>query len=265
MSVCPPEVRVEPEFPPESLRVLFLAISPDQVARELDTLRAAGLTIEPQVVSSREELETRAAAGESWDVVLADSDLPRRTGLRGFEILARAGSSVPVLLVSGDSDDGGTSRLAQLPSAVRQAVEGQRRKAAQASEQRSEASERKFFATAALGIGRVNLATDAFVEANLALAQTLGYERESDLRSLTVAASLSAEGRSLEAWLDSLGRGPRCRFCWLAAIRRSAGPAGWRSFRARCGRLWKGNGGQPRRRRSSGRKPANASSSPPPP
>lgn len=71
---------------------------------------------------------------------------------------------------------------------------------------RSEARKRAFIATASLGIGRVNLDTDRFLETNQALAHILGYAQETDLDRLRIASDLSADGVSFGDWLGRIAR-----------------------------------------------------------
>lgn len=190
------------------LQVLLIENDPGDAALMLRELRAAGLAIESQVVGQAEELAACVRA-RPWDIVLADR-------LDAFEALAAAGSTAPVILVSGALGDEAAvdclhrgvadfvlkTRLVKLPEAVRRAVNNA---AAQNALRRSEASKRAFIGMASLGIGRVDLNADRFLESNLALAQMLGYDEEAEVGRLLIAGDLSPDGLPFAGWLGGIG------------------------------------------------------------
>ena len=83
------------------LRVLHLEDSvPDHELALLHLLRA-GLRVDTLRVDTEAGLR-EALAGQDWDVVLSDFNLPGFNGLRAQQILAESGKDLPFILVSGE-------------------------------------------------------------------------------------------------------------------------------------------------------------------
>ncbi|MFO1217082.1 MAG: response regulator [Burkholderiaceae bacterium] len=99
-------------------------------------LRRAGYTVHARRVETEPEL-LHALAHAKWDVVLCDHNLPEFSGPRALELLKRSGSTLPVILVSGQIGeemavaamrDGASDyvlkdNMARLVPAVRKAIE----------------------------------------------------------------------------------------------------------------------------------------------
>lgn len=83
------------------LRVLHLEDSPLDHDLAMVHLLRAGLV--PDVLRVDSEAAYRAAlAGQDWDVVLSDFNLPGFNGLRAQQILRETGKEIPFILVSGE-------------------------------------------------------------------------------------------------------------------------------------------------------------------
>lgn len=99
-------------------------------------LRRAGYTLHARRVETEAELR-HALQHAEWDVVLCDYNLPAFSGLQALELLRKSGSTLPVILLSGEIGedtavtamrDGASdyllkNNLARLAPAVRNAIE----------------------------------------------------------------------------------------------------------------------------------------------
>jgi two-component system cell cycle sensor histidine kinase/response regulator CckA len=123
----------------QSLSVLLL--EHDMADAELNTaeLTRAGMDVRVDIVTTKEEFLARLREG-SHDIVLADYRLPTWTGMDAFRALREAGSTIPLILVTGTLGDeravecvrAGVAdyiikdNLSRLPMAVRRAIDDQR-------------------------------------------------------------------------------------------------------------------------------------------
>src|SRR5208283_784110 len=83
-----------------SVRVLLLEESLADSQDILEELRATGMTIEPTVVSTRQEF-LEAIGSQDFSIVLSAYRLPDWSGLEAFEELQKAGKAIPFILVTG--------------------------------------------------------------------------------------------------------------------------------------------------------------------
>jgi len=86
--------------PRESMRVLLVEDSEDDAALVLRALRRGGYSVHSERVQERAELRG-ALAHAAWDVVLADYDMPRFTGLEALKVVQESGFDLPFIVVSG--------------------------------------------------------------------------------------------------------------------------------------------------------------------
>ncbi len=118
------------------LRVLLVEDNPSDVELELLTLRKDGYEVSSDVVQTAEEFTARVRA-TTYDLILADYNLPQWKGTEALDILSREKLDVPLIVVTGYLGEekavdyikqGATDcvlkdRLARLPPAVRRARE----------------------------------------------------------------------------------------------------------------------------------------------
>ena len=118
------------------LRVLFVEDNPSDVELELLTLRKDGFEVSSDVVQTAEEFTARVRT-TSYDLILADYNLPQWKGTEAIDILSRERLDIPLIVVTGYLGEekavdyikqGATDcvlkdRLARLPPAVRRARE----------------------------------------------------------------------------------------------------------------------------------------------
>jgi signal transduction histidine kinase len=121
------------------LRVLMVEDNPADVELVLHTLRMDGFDVSNDVVQTAEELTSRIQA-TSYDVILADYNLPQWRGTEALDILCSEKLDVPLIVVTGYLGEekaveciklGATDcvlkdRLARLPASVRRALEEKR-------------------------------------------------------------------------------------------------------------------------------------------
>jgi len=137
-SECP---RCEPEAKDSGktktrLRILIVEDNPADVELMLITLRKDGFEVFGDVAQSPEEFSSRIQAA-SYDLILADYNLPQWKGTEALEILCRENLDVPLIVVTGYLGEekavdyikqGATDcvlkdHLARLPVSVRRALE----------------------------------------------------------------------------------------------------------------------------------------------
>jgi len=137
-SGCP---RCEPEAKDSGktntrLRLLMVEDNPADVELMLITLRKDGFEVFGDVAQSPEEFSSRIQAA-SYDLILADYNLPQWKGTEALEILCRENLDVPLIVVTGYLGEekavdyikqGATDcvlkdHLARLPVSVRRALE----------------------------------------------------------------------------------------------------------------------------------------------
>jgi signal transduction histidine kinase len=129
----------EPAKTTTKLRVLLVEDNPADVELELLTLRKDGFEISGDVAQTAEEFTERVRT-TSYDLILADYNLPQWRGTEALEILCRENLDVPLIVVTGylgeekavDYIKQGASdcvlkdRLARLPASVRRAQKEKR-------------------------------------------------------------------------------------------------------------------------------------------
>jgi signal transduction histidine kinase len=118
------------------LRVMFVEDNPADVELELLTLRRDGFEVSSDVAQTAEEFTSRIRAA-SYDLILADYNLPQWRGTEALDILRQENLDVPLIVVTGYLGEekavdyikqGATDcvlkdRLARLPTSVRRALE----------------------------------------------------------------------------------------------------------------------------------------------
>lgn len=118
------------------LRALVIENDPADAELCLRELRKSGLALKAEVVQSLEEFQGQLASG-TYDVILADYNLPGWRGIEALKHLQAQGKDIPFILVtgtlgeeaavecikSGASDYVLKGQLARLPVAVRRALE----------------------------------------------------------------------------------------------------------------------------------------------
>jgi signal transduction histidine kinase len=82
------------------LRVLLVEDNPADVELVLLTLRKGGFEVTSDVAQNAEEFTSRIRAA-SYDLILADYNLPQWKGTEALEILCRENLDVPLILVTG--------------------------------------------------------------------------------------------------------------------------------------------------------------------
>ncbi|MFI5395391.1 MAG: ATP-binding protein [Candidatus Binatia bacterium] len=82
------------------LRVLHVEDSEDDAELVMHELRRAGYDLTYRRIDSRPTMET-ALAQQVWDLVLADYELPRFSGIAALLLLQNSGLDLPFLVVSG--------------------------------------------------------------------------------------------------------------------------------------------------------------------
>ena len=118
------------------LRVLFLEDDPADVELCLEELKRAGVAVSADLVQTPEDFQARLHAA-SYDLILADYNLPGWTGMDALEALRTDGQDIPFVLVTGKlgeetavecikkgaADCVLKDRLVRLPLAVRRALQ----------------------------------------------------------------------------------------------------------------------------------------------
>ena len=157
-------------------------------------LEVGGFDLRLDIVAERAEFESRLQETE-YDVVLADFRLPNWTGMDAFALLRESGRDTPLILVTGTMGDESAvdcikqgvadyvlkDRLAQLPVAVRRALEEKSFRDAHAFMlemlQQSEEGFRLLFASNPLPMWVYDRETLAFLQVNDAAVAKYGYSR----------------------------------------------------------------------------------------
>ncbi len=126
----------EKDTPVQQIHVLLVEDNLSDMELVLRTLRRDGFDGEFDAVQTADDFAQRIRT-KSYDIVLADYNLPQWTGMEALEMLHQEGLDIPLILVSGALPDEtavdcikrGASdyilkdRLARLPAAVRSALE----------------------------------------------------------------------------------------------------------------------------------------------
>jgi PAS domain S-box-containing protein len=135
-SVAAPIAPAQSHAPGAVLRVLFLEDDPADVELCLQELKRAGLALCADVVQTPEDFHACLQAA-AYDLILADYNLPRWTGMDALETLQSEGRDIPLVLVTGKlgeetavecikrgaADCVLKDRLVRLPLAVRRALQ----------------------------------------------------------------------------------------------------------------------------------------------
>ncbi len=100
---------------PTPLRILFVDSSDSEAERLLDGLRQAGFAPSSARVETEEEFLARL--GVEWDVIFADHDLPPFDSLTALNHIAARRLNVPLIVVSGSSDQEALDRILQAGAA----------------------------------------------------------------------------------------------------------------------------------------------------
>src|SRR6266568_1943829 len=82
------------------LRILLIEDNPSDAELELAELRREGFEVSSDLAQTRDEVSERLSK-HSYDVVLADYNLPHFRGMETLEIMREKGLNVPVILVTG--------------------------------------------------------------------------------------------------------------------------------------------------------------------
>ena len=90
----------QPAPQPRALRVLLIEDNAEDAELAIAELRRGGFDVRSEVVESKPETE-RCLASASYDVILADYNLPHFHGIEALEILRRADRHIPLILVTG--------------------------------------------------------------------------------------------------------------------------------------------------------------------
>jgi signal transduction histidine kinase len=131
-----PEVSHKASTP---LRLLLVEDNASDAELVLATLRTDGFQVASDMVQTAEEFASRIRAA-SYDLVLADYNLPQWKGTEALDILCRENLDVPLIVVTGYLGEENAveyikqgaadcvlkDRLARLPTAVRRALEEKR-------------------------------------------------------------------------------------------------------------------------------------------
>jgi PAS domain S-box-containing protein len=97
----------------ETLHVLFVEDSPEDVALVIRNLRLGGYHIESERVESATGL-TAALDRQSWDLIICDYKLPRFSGFEALRMLRERDQDTPFIFVSGSlGEDAAVSALKQ--------------------------------------------------------------------------------------------------------------------------------------------------------
>ena len=134
-----PDERPQPRQAHAKLRVLVVEDAPVDVELMLHSLQESGFDAVADVVQTAEEF-TQQLRKHTYDMVLADYNLPQWNGMEAIEVLRREGLDIPLILVSGAlgelravecikqgaADYVLKDHLARLPESVRRAMNEKR-------------------------------------------------------------------------------------------------------------------------------------------
>ena len=194
-----------------SLRVLLLEHVPEDAELVLRELGRAGLKLQADVVSTREDFLARVQE-RLYDVVLADNRLPDWSGMDALDLLRRHGKDIPFLLVTGTLGEEAAvdcikrgvtdyilkGNLARLPVAVQRALAEkalrEERARAEAALRESEVLYRTLFETAPDAIALFD-ADFRIVGVNQRAVELYGYESKEEVLGETDLKFLAPEDR----------------------------------------------------------------------
>lgn len=89
-----------PRYARRPLRTLIVEDSPEDFDLVLAVLSRAGWAVEAERVQDRAAMR-EALASRTWDVVIADYNLPQFSGAEALQLVKAGGSEAPFLLISG--------------------------------------------------------------------------------------------------------------------------------------------------------------------
>jgi two-component system cell cycle sensor histidine kinase/response regulator CckA len=180
----------------QKLCVLIVEHDSLDAHRSVRELRKAGFRAEADIVTTREELESRLANKEKeYAVILADYRLPNWTGLDALAVVQKMNLDIPFVLVAGTlredlaiecinrgvTDYVAKDQLRRLPMAVARALEEKALRNARsfmvAAQQASESNFRFLFASNPLPMWVFDAETLQFLQVNDAAVEHYGYSR----------------------------------------------------------------------------------------
>src|SRR5258708_37107191 len=172
---------------PVVLRVLIVEDRIADAELVLDELAQAGFAPDWQRVDS--EVDFLACLDPSFQIILADYNMPQFNAIRALELLQQRDLDIPFILVSGSIGEdlavramkqGATDyllkdRLGRLGEAVSHAL---RQKVAQKALQQSEASFSKIFHVSPVGIVISDIESGRVLDVNESFLSMIGYDRD---------------------------------------------------------------------------------------
>jgi len=216
------------------LRVLFFEDCGEDIELSNRALKSSGFDVKWDAAATPGEFINRLRT-TPYDVILSDYRMPGATGMDAFELLKSEGIDTPFILVTGALGDEMAveclkqgvadyvlkDRLACLPGAIRRAQEEERLKVervrAEEALRSSEASYRSLIQSAPCGILRLSAADGHLLDANTALAGTLGYDSPADLLKGGAAGGIALGAEvlfRLTADCGEPGRVVECEVRW---------------------------------------------------
>jgi PAS domain S-box-containing protein/putative nucleotidyltransferase with HDIG domain len=190
------------------LRLLIIEDSQRDVALELRALEAAGYRVTYTVADTAAGMKA-ALAGETFDIVISDHDLPQFDAPGALAVLKQSGLDIPFIIVSaaigeekavalmkaGAHDYVLKDRLSHLASAVERALkDAENLRGLKRAEKALEESERKFshvFYNAPLALSLTRLRDGILFEVNDAWTEIYGYTRSEVYGKTTAELGIS--------------------------------------------------------------------------
>jgi diguanylate cyclase (GGDEF)-like protein/PAS domain S-box-containing protein len=188
------------------LRILIADNNTAEVELCLQELKRAQFVVSADVVHTARDFSERLGS-QSYDVILADYDMPSWTGMQALELLRDQRRTIPFILVTrvleeekvdefikrGATDWVDKNHLARLPAAVALAVEEnnlrEERNRAEKALQHSEARYRALVDNPVFGICRFD-ADGKFLDVNQTLVEMLGYQSTDELMAVNFATDV---------------------------------------------------------------------------
>jgi PAS domain S-box-containing protein len=187
------------------LRVLLVEHDAADAELCIGTLRAAGYTVQADVVASPEDFLLRLRE-KHYDLILSVFNIPGWSGLDALKLLSQEKKNIPFMLVTGTLGDemavscvqqGVTDYIlkerltSRLPEAVERAMAARvaKENIARAEEElrQSEARFRDLVENSVCGIYQVTVPGE-FLHVNPALCRMLGYETKQEMMELSAAS-----------------------------------------------------------------------------
>ena len=193
---------------PQSLRVLMVEDSEDDVLLELRELKKGGYNPVYERVETEKDM-SKALRDKQWDIILCDYKMPKFSALSAIAVLKEINIDIPIIIVSGTIGEetavecmrlgahdyimkGNLSRL--LPAVARELEEAESRVQRKRVEESLRESEERYRALFDRSLDLIYIIDfeGRFIDANAAALDRLGYTRE-DIRSLNFASFLSED------------------------------------------------------------------------